>query len=479
MRKGWSLRGRIFAILFVFILMILAGGVIMVWYTYQMETLVRQLVDIDVSSLQEVGNLERELANQKGFVSYYFIDENPEWLQKLEQHRRNFRETIRRVKELARTVDDKAKIDIIEARYNDYIQEKDQVIALYQAGEKERGAELHQGVRNQFFNLLLLCQQYMNLHQERIKYTQQESDARAQHLRIIAVTTMSAAVLLGCLLAVILVTQILGPVRRLAMETDRSGGGARPGDEVVALGQQVRNLIKDMEKFALVGQLAAGVAHSIRNPLTSVKMRLFSMERSLELSPPQKEDFEVIAEEIRHLDTIVRNFLEFSRPPKLKPQPVSPSDVVTNALQLLHHRLESFNVTVKVHRKRRLPEVSADPEQLKEVLVNLIVNACEAMPHGGTITIHEYEGGDRANHRTAVLELTDNGPGIPSSIQDKVFQPFFSTKEEGTGLGLSIAARIITEHGGQLDLKSREGRGTTFIINLPLYKENHEHDTSR
>ncbi len=99
-------------------------------------------------------------------------------------------------------------------------------------------------------------------------------------------------------------------------------------------------------KWAMVGKLAAGVAHSIRNPLTSVNMRLFSLKRSLAMSPSQKEDFEVISEEIRHLDAIVRNFLEFSRPPKLKMQRVSPSDVVDGAVQLLRYRLESYGVEV-------------------------------------------------------------------------------------------------------------------------------------
>jgi signal transduction histidine kinase len=225
------------------------------------------------------------------------------------------------------------------------------------------------------------------------------------------------------------------------------------------------------EKWALVGKLAAGVAHSVRNPLTSVKMRLFSMERSLALSPSQKEDLEVISEEIRHIDTIVGNFLEFSRPPKLKMQKVSPSDAVDMAVQLLHHRLESYDVKVEVQRDGRLPEISADPDQLKEVLVNLMVNACEAMVDGGEITISEQQNHSENVGPVAILRVSDNGPGVPESIQAKIFQPFFSTKEEGTGLGLSIAARIVEEHGGWLDLKSREGEGATFIITLPAGEE--------
>ena len=222
------------------------------------------------------------------------------------------------------------------------------------------------------------------------------------------------------------------------------------------------------EKMALVGKLAAGMAHSIRNPFTSVKMRLFSLSRSLDLSKTQKDDFEVISEEIRHVDTIVQNFLEFSRPPKLKMQQISPSLVVDMVIQLLKHRLKSYDVKIKVVRKQMLPKIEADPEQLKEVLVNLVVNACESMKKGGVIVIRENEASSKPFDRMAVIRLSDNGPGIPHSILGKVLQPFFTTKEEGSGLGLSIAARIIEEHRGTLDITSKEGEGATFIISLPL-----------
>ena len=259
-------------------------------------------------------------------------------------------------------------------------------------------------------------------------------------------------------------------------------------DEVKALSRRVHSLLEDVdqtqselqqsrehllqsEKLASVGKLAAGVAHSIRNPLTSVKMRLFSMERTLELSSTQKEDFEVISEEIRHIDSILRNFLEFSRRPKLKTQSVSPSDVVDMAIQLLRHRLESYGVSVELYRQRRLPEIEADPEQLKEVLVNIIVNACEAVGDGGLIRIREEEGVVEPTGRVVVIRVSDNGPGVAEAIREQVFQPFFSTKEEGTGLGLSIAARIMEDHGGCLSLRSREGKGATFIITLPCRED--------
>jgi signal transduction histidine kinase len=218
----------------------------------------------------------------------------------------------------------------------------------------------------------------------------------------------------------------------------------------------------------MVGKLAAGMAHSIRNPFTSVKMRLFSLNRSLTLDADQKEDFDVITEEIRHIDTIVQNFLEFSRPPKLVIQMVSPSSVVDIAIQLLRHRLKSYDVTVAVKRVQPLPCVGADPEQLKEVLVNLIINACEAMDKGGHIDILERIETGPQTKPMAVIQLSDNGPGIPESLKDKIFVPFFTTKEEGTGLGLSIVERIIHEHGGRIHIQPSEAMGASFVIQLPI-----------
>jgi signal transduction histidine kinase len=122
-------------------------------------------------------------------------------------------------------------------------------------------------------------------------------------------------------------------------------------------------------------------------------------------------------------------------------------------------------------RDRKLPEVDCDPEQLKEVLVNLIVNACEAMGDGGRILITEEEGTADPVGRVVVIRVSDSGPGIPEAIKDRIFEPFYTTKQEGTGLGLSIAARIIKEHQGCLSVKCRPHKGATFTITLPCKEE--------
>jgi signal transduction histidine kinase len=188
--------------------------------------------------------------------------------------------------------------------------------------------------------------------------------------------------------------------------------------------------------MAMVGKLAAGMAHSVRNPFTSVKMRLFSLSRSLKLSGTQKEDFDVISEEIDHIDTIVQNFLEFSRPPKLRMQPVSPSTVVDTAIQLLRYRLESYNVKAIIHRDKMLPAVDADPDQLKEVLVNLMVNACEAMTGGGTIDIHERVLGKPPDRQQTEIQHQGQRSGHFVGCRQKGFRSFLHHQGRRHGVGV-------------------------------------------
>ena len=487
MWKYISLRARIFLLLGALILTSVVGGLMTIWHTGATDDLFSSLIDKNLASYQAAEGLELALLKQKGYLTYFFLDGDPEWLSKLNQDHLTFRDWLVKAHISATSPVMTKILDKIAAKYQDYLTKREQVINFYKIGKREEGAKLHADIRHQFLEIYDLCDNYKLMNQDIITQIKNDSLGQARFIKTLALIVMPTVILLGLWMGYILINQLLAPIRQLSLETGVPTGAPDAHNEVQALSRRVHDLIENVdqaqsklersqehllqaEKMAMVGKLAAGVAHSIRNPLTSVKMRLFSMGRSLELAPTQQEDFEVISEEIRHIDTIVANFLEFSRPPKLVMQRISPSDVVDMALQLLRHRLESYNVEVKLKRQRPLPEVWADPDQLKEVLVNILTNACEAMGSGGSIIIQERETFLQSIGQVVTIQVSDNGPGIPESIQDKIFQPFFTTKEEGTGLGLSIAARILGEHGGWLDIESREGQGTTFTLNLPYRK---------
>ncbi len=482
---GLSLAGRIFALIGVLMAITLAGGATTIWYANAMQKLFTGVIEKDVNSLRAAEELETALAIQKGFVTYYFLHGDETWLEQLEAARKQFETRLDTARETAATDDEKLLLNQIEQKYLDYKEARDQVIALYKAGRRQEGARQHWEVRGQFTDILELCERYKNIQVRRIAQAQDQSQERVHRVSLMAITALSASLLLSAALALVLSRQVLMPIRRLAREASPAGEGTGQQDEVEALSDRVYGLIEDRdhtreelsrsrellvhaEKMAAVGKLAAGVAHSIRNPLTSVKMRLFSLERGLDLAEVQKEDFSVISQEIRNVDNIVQNFLEFSRPPKLRMQSVSPSDVVDAALLLMRHRLELHDIEVEIKREFKLPVIKADPELLKEVLVNLLNNACDAMGNAGRITISEDEADPALNGRGVKIEVSDSGPGVPASIADKLFEPFFSTKEEGTGLGLAISRRIIEQHGGTITLRSAEGKGAAFVIVLPL-----------
>ncbi len=489
MWRRLSLRTRILVLLVGLVLTTIGGGVVTLWHNEAMDSLLTSLIDKNVASYHAAEELETALLQQKGYLTYYFLDGNSEWLKEIARYNLAFDTSLEKARKTASTEAMRDSLSQIARKYHQYVLARERIINLYREGQRAAGAKLHWKVRNQYIEILNLCRQYKRTHALAIARARTESQVRVRFINAFALAAVSAAAFLGVLLAYILIKQILGPIRRLALEAATADPAAREPDEVKALSSRVYSLIEDVDqvqtelersqehlllsgKWAMVGKLAAGVAHSIRNPLTSVNMRLFSLKRSLAMSASQREDFEVIAEEIKHIDTIVRNFLEFSRPPKLKMQRVSPSDVVDMALVLLRYRLESYGVEAKLIRKQRLPEIWADPDQLKEVLVNLVLNACEVMVNGGVIVVQEEEKRESPLGPAAVIRVSDNGPGIPESIRDKIFQPFFSTKEEGTGLGLSIASRIIQDHGGRLELESTaEQEGTTFTITLPLRKD--------
>lgn len=483
-----SLRIRIFTLIGFLLAISIAGASIMFWYTTRMDGILTQIIEDDIAGFQTAEALETALVNQKGFVSYYFMDKDEKWLEELQLYRTAFEKQLHKALQKVEHPEYREHLDSIRMMYTKYTNIKDRVILAYQQAHPEDGSILHEQARVLFFKLLQECESYKQYYSEEIRTAREKSKKEAFHLQMIAGFSMFIQVILAIFLINVFISQILKPVQIL---TEEAGGEARGKtreyNEIKALSQSVEGLILDAgktrkalvksrenlmqsEKMALVGKLAASTAHSIRNPLTSVKMRLFSLAKSMDTSSDLKEDFDVISQEIRHIDTIIQNFLEFARPPKLRIEIVSPSGIVDIALLLLKHRLQSYRVKAVVIRKNPLPEIRGDPEKLKEVIVNIVVNACEAIGKEGNIQIEEetlIEGGIL---QAAVIHITDSGPGVHEGIQEKVFDPFFTTKEEGTGLGLSIAARIIHEHGGILAVSSQKGMGATFTISLPVYQ---------
>jgi signal transduction histidine kinase len=234
-----------------------------------------------------------------------------------------------------------------------------------------------------------------------------------------------------------------------------------------------RELVARQEKLASLGVLAAGVAHEIRNPLTAIKVRLFTLRKELAAAALGDEDLEVISVEISRLERIVKDFLHFARPSEPKLETLNAFAVVSAVGQLMRGKLAKGSIDLKLESSTDT-HIRVDPDQLKQVLINLVRNAAESIVNAGTVILRVREEIAVIQSRRqpcVFIEVEDTGTGIPTELQQRVFDPFFTTKETGTGLGLSIAARTVERHGGVLRFQTRLKQGTTFTILLPAVRK--------
>ncbi len=232
---------------------------------------------------------------------------------------------------------------------------------------------------------------------------------------------------------------------------------------------ETRSVLERQEKLASLGTLAAGVAHEIRNPLASLKFRLFSLKQSMPPDFDSSDDLAVIDDEINRLERIIKDFLQFARPSEPAMTEVTAQQILQTVHDLLKPQLETRGIQAVLESGAQI-WLRADRHQLEQVLINLVQNAADSIAGGGTITLRVRQGAARLAGRSspaAILEISDTGQGIPPEVQKRLFDPFFSTKAGGTGLGLSISERIVEMHGGFIQYQTQIHRGTTFQIVLP------------
>ena len=226
---------------------------------------------------------------------------------------------------------------------------------------------------------------------------------------------------------------------------------------------ETRERLRQSEKLAALGTLSAGLAHELRNPLNTVSMLMYAMGQDMLAGSAFANDVEIVQSELARMSLLIEQFLEFARPRPPHFQRERIEEVMEETLLLIGPEARTRGIRVVRDWSKDLPPVWADGTQIKQVFLNLLLNAMQAMSHGGTLTVRIAVSG--GSLLTAVM---DEGEGISPEVRAKLFEPFFSTKQGGTGLGLSISQRIIEGHNGRLRLSSQPGAGTSVIIRLPL-----------
>ncbi|MDI6854516.1 MAG: cache domain-containing protein [Deltaproteobacteria bacterium] len=224
------------------------------------------------------------------------------------------------------------------------------------------------------------------------------------------------------------------------------------------------------QQLASLGRLASGVAHEIRTPLTSLKLFLESVESEIEISPEYVEDFQVAMGQIKRMEATINRFLDFARPQDPVFSWIDVRELIEDALLVIGPKARQQETAIHKHLHNPLPKIVGDEKQLGEVLLNLMVNALEAMASRGRLGVSAGPGelaGKDGGRRCVRIDISDTGPGIPAEEIGRLFEPFFTTKATGAGLGLAIVDSTVQRHGGEVVVHSSPGEGTTFSVLIP------------
>jgi signal transduction histidine kinase len=323
-------------------------------------------------------------------------------------------------------------------------------------GRNYQFPEDYQEVQRLSESLLALCDAFMERQRSAFDTFLTEAHGTLETFQRVLLLSVVLVVVLAMMLLLLLYRGMIAPLRHQLIESHRT--------------------LERQEKLASLGSLAAGVAHEIRNPLTAIRFRLFSLKRALPGNDSESEDMTVIASELDRLERIVEDFLRFARPSEPEPVKVPAQRLLQEVRTLMAPQLAKQQITLNLEDSELL-WIRADPQQIKQVMINLIQNAADSIERDGDITlrVRQERAPNRQREGLAALEVSDTGKGIPPELEKRLFDPFFTTKAGGTGLGLSIAARIVEKHGGLIRCANRSGEGATFSVVLPHIEE---HETN-
>jgi signal transduction histidine kinase len=228
--------------------------------------------------------------------------------------------------------------------------------------------------------------------------------------------------------------------------------------------KETKDQLVQSEKLAALGTMAAGIAHEIRNPLTSLQLFVQMMAERFDDHEFREKFTQIVPPEIERLNRIVNDLVSFAKPSKLTREPAQINEILDKTIRLSEISFKKLNVKV-VREFGEVPKVTVDQQQIMQIFLNLIMNSAQAMQTGGTLTVKTYVSETPGK---VAIDVKDTGTGISEENLKKIYAPFFTTKEAGTGLGLAITRRIIEEHKGEIKVKSKVGEGTTFTVELPI-----------
>ncbi len=449
-------------------------------YLRRLQVNVSRILTENVNSLLAAKELQVRVKEMAESLRAQTGPPNDRVVEELGRRLATVEEKLQRTEELANHAEERKLVGQIRGALSQF--------AALSAGRTQTTAELASRLEKQ---VLPRCQELQNFNLDQVRESDRDNgrivDQLALGLLVVGIGAPLSGLLLGYSMARRLYRSIYQLSVRIRDAAGRPEGESRPvtlvqADDGDGLGDHVQEIVHEVERvfrrleqrerevlraeqLAAVGQVAAGVAHELRNPLTSVKMLVQTGMEDPQATGLPAEDLAIIEHEIRRMEACIQSFLDFARPPSAERRQTDLVAVIHRALTLVEGRARRQHVHLQADLPAGPVELLLDAAQIRQVLVNLLLNALDALPHGGTIRVSLRAA--TVGEPFIAVSVHDTGPGIASSIQPRLFQPFVSGKETGLGLGLSISRRLIESHGGTITGENDPQGGAVFTFTLP------------
>jgi len=481
------------------LLMLLVGGVA-AWYLHRLQQDSSALMCTSVKRLRAAEELEIVGHEVRNLVNRYLVSGDGELLKRAESRRADVERWNAEAMRLGATARERNLIEQLRQGFEQFFLRLEAIAAEPQPARQREPllALLHEAAPK---TILEPAQQYRDLNAQLTTEASRRNQAIADRMGLglllgacgavaglvagygIARSVHRSIVELSVPIhdATGKMSEVVGPIT-VASEQDLEGLEAALQNMSQRVGAVVEKLHEAQqaaarsERLAAMGQLAAGLAHELRNPLTSIKMLLQPASPGTDPVPLDLRDVAVVNEEISRLEQTIQTFLDYARPSRPERRALAIQPVIRQTVELVARRAAERGISIDCALPERPIEIQADAGQLRQVLMNLLLNALDASGQGQVISVRaaceplpsaaadEATGGPR----WVAIEVADRGCGLPAVEGERIFEPFVSTKEGGTGLGLPISRRIVEDHGGRLDAADREGGGAVFIVRLPV-----------
>jgi signal transduction histidine kinase len=427
----------------------------------------------NVTSITAASNLENSLLRMRGLKAYYLLDGNMGWIEEFNTNMESFNFWYQECFDSAYSGEEHDILSTMSVDFANYMTIHEKIIKAADDGHKGKARELLLfDSNNSFDDIFNGCEKLIKKNQQIIAETEKKLHKYTKLSKILAYITLVCFFIFGILLIFIITKSIVGPIKEIEQASRDFIPEKNKRNEIEMLKERFEMMIKTIndnqrkliisERRAAIGEIAAGISHELNNPIGVIYGFAQVLISRSQITENDREFIEDIFRESERCKILLKDLLDFARTPEPNYMETDIINLTDETINLIKNQTKYEKIVFEIINSSSSKNAFVDPFQIKQVLFNLLINSCDAMNKKGTITLQID------NHENSLqISVKDHGAGIKTEEMEKIFTPFFTTKDEGVGLGLAVCRDIITKHNGTITVRGKQKEGAEFIIDIP------------